>query len=75
MTVRTLIDGLSREERREAFEVLWQALLGEDSLEVPAWHGEVLSQRLTNPSAGPSLPLDDAIEEVRRRLDGRPPSA
>jgi hypothetical protein len=72
MTVEDLIASLSPEDKRNALELLWQSIDHDSPLySPPEWHGEILADRLENPSKEPSLPLDAAMKEVRRRVDER----
>lgn len=72
MTVETIIKNLSAEERRCALELLWAHIERDDpSFAPPEWHGAVIAERLRNPSPEPSLPLKAAMNEIRRRIDGR----
>ncbi|MDA1052694.1 MAG: addiction module protein [Planctomycetota bacterium] len=72
MTIETLLSGLSTSEKLEAMDFLWRDLSkAGDSYESPEWHGSVLADRLANPSTGASLPLADAIKDVKERLNAR----
>ena len=72
MSVETMISSLSQEEKRNALELLW-ASIDRDAGQYtpPAWHAEVLAERLSNPSTEPSLPLREAMDDVRRRVNER----
>ena len=72
MTVETMIASLSPDERRTALEMLWASIDSEgQSYAPPDWHANVLAERLANPSPEPSLPLDRAMEDIRRRVNER----
>ncbi len=58
------IDELSVEERLTLLGRLWDSLLDTSPLPVPAWHLEVVRQRLADPNPTSSIPL----EELRREL-------
>ena len=72
MSVETMISSLSQEEKRNALELLW-ASIDRDAGQYtpPAWHAEVLAERFSNPSTEPSLPLREAMDDVRRRVNER----
>lgn len=54
MTVETMIASLSANERRNALELLWSSIDNDgDTYSPPAWHADVLAERLSNPSAEP----------------------
>jgi len=70
MTVETLIENLSAEDRRGALELLWKHIERDDPLFAPPqWHETVIAERLKNLSTEPSLPLREAMIEVTRRID------
>jgi len=72
MTVEMIIESLSADDRRNALELLWTHIERDDaSFAPPQWHDAVISERLRNPSSAPSLPLDAAMDEIRRRVDER----
>ena len=72
MTIETLLSGLSISEKLDAMDILWRDLSKTPAPYVsPEWHGKVLAERLSNPSAGATLPLADAIRDVKERLDAR----
>ena len=72
MTVETLIANLSPDDKRHALELLWLSIDHDsERYSPPEWHGEVLADRLGNPSPEPALPLDDAMKEVRRKINER----
>jgi hypothetical protein len=72
MTVETMISSLSQEDKRNALELLWASIERDaERYTPPAWHAQVLADRLNSPSTEPSLPLRDAMEDVRRRINER----
>ena len=72
MTMETFLSGLSTSEKLEAMDFFWRDLSkitgGYESSE---WHGKVLAERAANPSTVTSLPLADAIKDVKERLNAR----
>ena len=72
MTLETMIENLSFQEKMTALELIWRDLSAEPVLfPSPAWHETVISDRLANPSSGPSLPLNDARQAVREAINAR----
>jgi len=72
MTLESLLNGLTRDEKLAAMDLLWRDLSRVPSQYVsPEWHGRAIADRLTNPARGERLGLDDAKVEVRKRLDAR----
>jgi hypothetical protein len=72
MSLEGLLAGLTRQQKLEAMEILWRDLSANPAnVPSPDWHGEVLSERMNNPSGGKSLPLDAAFAEIRERLNER----
>jgi hypothetical protein len=72
MSLETLIGTLSRDEKLEAMELLWQDLTADSqSFESPKWHAGILSDRLKNPAPGSALPLDEAKAEIKEATDAR----
>ena len=72
MTLETILSGLSRQEKLQAMDLLWQDLSrSPKDYDSPDWHQAELEARLSRPAAGKSLPLDQAKAEVKRRLDAR----
>jgi len=70
MTLEAMLTALSTSEKLEAMNILWRDLSKNPAAFVsPSWHGDVLAERLANPSPHPPLPLDAAIEDVRNRLN------
>lgn len=53
-------------------DFLWRDLAKNSNTYVsPEWHVEILAQRMANPSTVPRLPLDEAIQDVKQRLNAR----
>ncbi len=70
MSLESLLMALTPSEKVEAMEILWRDLTTNGAcFPSPNWHGTVLADRLAHPSPKPSLPLDDAIQDVRNRLN------
>lgn len=64
------IERMSMAERLQAMELFWRSMTREpDKLESPAWHGEVLAQRLAKVEAGKGhfLTLAELDERLARR--------
>lgn len=61
------VSSLSREERLQAMEWLWESLCQEqEKIESPGWHGEVLAARKAKVDAGEAQFL--TIAELKERL-------
>ena len=61
------LDEMTQEEKLAAMEALWRDLSSRpDELESPAWHGEVLRERLRQVEAGEMhfLPWEDAQKRI-----------
>ncbi len=72
MSVETMIANLSPQDRLSALELLWIAIDRDTNQFVPPdWHKEVLAYRLENPSPKPALPLQDAMDEIRQKVNER----
>ena len=72
MTFETLISSLSTDEKLAAMDLLWRDLSANpDEYVSPAWHGELLADRLANPSSEPRLGLAEAEESIRSAIDAR----
>ena len=60
------------DERLQAMEILWTSLLNgtDGDLPMPAWHAEVLAERLRAFEAGnePLVDFDVAMELIREEL-------
>jgi hypothetical protein len=67
-----VLSALRPEEKVAAIEFLWANLeLDVDQLPSPDWHGEVIRERLENPSPEPALPVDDAMQKIKERVRAR----
>ena len=72
MSLENLLSSLSPSEKLEAMNILWRDLsVNSAEFSSPDWHGEVLEDRVANPSDEPRLPIDAALEDVRARLNAR----
>lgn len=72
MSLETMLAALTPSEKLAAMNILWRDLSANpQELSSPDWHGDVLADRTTNPSKGPRLPIDEAIEDVKDRLNAR----
>ena len=72
MTIETMIESLSLQEKMTAMELIWRDLSTEPgSFPSPEWHGVVIADRLANPVFGRSLTLDEARQTVQEAFDAR----
>lgn len=72
MNIKAFIDTLNSEQQRVALDLLWQRLATvPQALPSPAWHGDVLGYRESNPSSKPRMSVADAKIEVKRMIDER----
>lgn len=72
MEIETFIDMLNPEQQQAAFDLLWQRLAADSrALNSPAWHGDVLAYRTTNPSDKPNMSIAEAKIAVKRIIDER----
>lgn len=72
MTLESLLNGLTHDEKLAAMDLLWRDLSREPGRYVsPEWHERVIAERLTNPALGERLGLGDAESAVRKQLDAR----
>ncbi|MDR1192334.1 MAG: addiction module protein [Verrucomicrobiales bacterium] len=60
---------MSFEERLRSIEVLKLSLLPEDEEDTPAWHGEILAERLAKARAGKAQFI--TLEEAKARWSKR----
>lgn len=61
------IEKMTLPERLEAMELLWDSLSRDASaVTSPAWHGDVLAERLERIARGEAVFL--SLDEVKRRL-------
>ena len=72
MTIETMIESLSLQEKMTAMELIWRDLSAEPaSFPSPEWHMAVITDRLANPDSGRSLSLNEARQTVQEALDAR----
>ena len=72
MTLENMLASLTPAEKLTAMNILWRDLSTNPAeLSSPDWHGEVLADRIANPSEKPRLPIDAAIDDVKERLHAR----
>ena len=72
MSLETMLAGLTPGEKLAAMNILWRDLSANPTeFASPNWHGNVLADRISNPSMKPRLPIDSAIEDVKDRLNAR----
>ena len=72
MTLETMIENLSLQEKMTAMELIWRDLSAEPvSFTSPEWHGVVIADRLATPSPGRGLPLNEARQAVREAFNAR----
>lgn len=72
MTLETIIEGLSFQEKIAAMELIWRELSAEPvSFPSPAWHEAVVADRLATPMSSDSVPLNKARQAVREAIDAR----
>ena len=72
MSLEAMLAALTPQEKLDAMNILWRDLSANPAyVPSPDWHGDVLADRIKNPSNEPSLPLDAAFDDVRKRLNER----
>ena len=65
MSLESMLAALTPQEKLDAMNILWRDLSANPSgVPSPDWHGDVLADRIKNPSARPRLPLDAAFGDV-----------
>lgn len=70
MSLESMLAALTPQEKLEAMDILWEDLSANPAnLLSPDWHGDVLSERVNNPSSKPALPIEAAFDDVRERLN------
>ena len=76
MTLETMIENLSFQEKMTALELIWRDLSAEPVLfPSPVWHEAVIADRLATAPSGQTLPLSEARQAVREALNaGRTPN-
>lgn len=72
MSLENMLSALTPNEKLIAMNILWRELSSNPAgLISPEWHGDVLANRITNPSGEPRLPIDAAFEDIKERLNAR----
>jgi hypothetical protein len=72
MPLESMLAALTPQEKFDAMNILWRdSSANPAGVRSPDWHGDVLMERLKNPSQKPSLPLDAAFDDVREQLNER----
>lgn len=72
MSLETMLSLLTPSEKLAVMDILWRDLSATPSeLPSPDWHGDVLEERIANPSSEPRLGIDAAFNDVRDRLNAR----
>jgi len=72
MSIENILSSLSVSEKLDAMNFLWRDLSQDaDNIVSPEWHGDVLADRMENPSQEPALPLEEGIAEARKRMNAR----
>lgn len=72
MSLEAMLSSLSPSEKVAAMNYLWRELSGDPAaFRSPAWHGDVLADRVANPSGEPRLSIDAAMDDVKERLHAR----
>lgn len=66
MSIQSLVDQMTLDEKIEAMEVLWKSLSRSPDYKPPEWHGEVLKQRAKEAQENPDA--FENLETVKRRL-------
>lgn len=70
MTIETMIESLTLQEKMAAMELIWRDLSAEpSSFPSPEWHGVVVADRLAKPAFAQNLTIEDARQTVREALD------
>ena len=72
MSLESMLASLTPAEKLSALDILWRDLSANPArLAAPDWHGDVLADRMANPSDKPRLPIDAAFDDIRERLNER----
>lgn len=72
MSRESMLAALTPQEKLDAMNILWRDLSANPGgVNSPEWHGDVLAERIKNPSHKPRLPLDAAFDDVRERPNER----
>jgi len=72
MSLENMLSALTPIEKLAAMNILWRDLSSNPAgLSSPDWHGDVLANRIANPSVEPGLPIDAAFEDIKERMNAR----
>ncbi len=72
MSLENMLSALTPNEKLTAMNILWRDLSSNPvGLVSPDWHGDVLANRIANPSSEPGLRIDAAFVDINERLNGR----
>jgi hypothetical protein len=72
MKIESIVGSLTHDEKLQAMELIWQELAKTSpAYPSPAWHEEVLANRLSNPASDSALGLDDAKTEIMANVNAR----
>jgi hypothetical protein len=72
MSIESMLLSLSPSEKVAAMNFLWRELSANAAeFPSPEWHGDVLADRLANPSEESGLPIEAAFNDVKERLNAR----
>ncbi len=72
MTLETMIENLSLQEKMTAMELIWRDLSAEPaSFPSPEWHRVVIADRLASGSPAQGIPLNEARKAVHEAIDAR----
>ena len=72
MSLESMLSALTPNEKLAAMDILWRDLSATPTqISSPDWHGDVLANRIKNPSSEPRMEIDAAFADVRERLDAR----
>jgi putative addiction module component (TIGR02574 family) len=72
------IDGLSRDEKLDLIERLWDSLVStHEDIPIPDWHREELDRRLDafEQDGCTGTPAEELLSRLRGPNEGRPPTA
>ena len=73
MSIESSVGSLTHDKKLQAMELIWQDLAKRSSAyPSPAWHEEVIAERLENPVEGKALGLNESRTEILANLKQRP---